>query len=228
MGISKIKNMEGEKMNKIISIIFSIFLPITILLLSVNIIAFNESFYAKKYDEYGIPSSTNIEKEGLMDLTNKLFKYLKGKEDNSYIEKYFNKKELIHLEDVRVLFEKGFVLRNISIIILLASFLYLIFKNPKNLVKYSMYSSIVSLGIVLAVFLLYLIDFNKYFTYFHLILFDNDLWLLNPNVDILIRIFPEQIFISLLNNIVLLFVIIMSIILVIAKLYSGRMKGKFE
>ena len=119
-------------------------------------------------------------------------------------------------------------LRNISIIILLISFLYLIFKSPKDLVKYSMYSSIISLGIVLAVFLLYLIDFNKYFTYFHLILFDNDLWLLNPNVDILIRIFPEQIFISLLNNIVLLFVIIMSIILVVANLYKGRMKGKIE
>lgn len=215
-------------MNKTISIIFSVFLPIAILLFSINIIAFNESFYTKKYDEYSIPSSTNIEKDELMDLTNKLFKYLKGEEDNSHIKKYFNKKELIHLEDVRVLFKEGFILRNISIIILLISFLYLIFKNPKNLVKYSMYSSIVSLGIVLAVFLLYLIDFNKYFTYFHLILFDNDLWLLNPNVDILIRIFPEQIFISLLNNIVLLFVIIMSIILVITKQYSGRVNGKIE
>lgn len=215
-------------MKKTISIIFSIFLPIAILLFSTNIIAFNESFYAKKYDEYKIPSSTNIEKNELMDLTNKLFKYLKGEEDNSDIEKYFNEKELIHLEDVRVLFKEGFILRNISIIILLISFLYLIFKSPKDLVKYSMYSSSISLGIVLAVFLLYLIDFNKYFTYFHLILFDNDLWLLNPNVDILIRIFPEQIFISLLNNIVLLFVIIMSIILVVANLYKGRMKGKFE
>src|SRR5699024_6875621 len=110
-------------MNKTISIIFSVFLHIAILLFSINIIAFNESFYAKKYDEYSIPSSTNIEKDELMDLTNKLFKYLKGEEDNSHIKKYFNKKELIHLEDVRVLFKEGFILRNISIIILLISFL---------------------------------------------------------------------------------------------------------
>ena len=81
-------------MKKTISIIFSIFLPIAILLFSTNIIAFNESFYAKKYDEYKISSSTNIEKNELMDLTNKLFKYLKGEEDNSDIEKYFNEKEL--------------------------------------------------------------------------------------------------------------------------------------
>lgn len=215
-------------MDRTISILFSIFLPIAILLLSVNVIAFNEKFYAKKYDEYNITYSTNIEKDELMDLTTKLFKYLRGEENNNKIEKYFNKKELMHLEDVKTLFNKGFVLRNISISILLISIIYLLFNKPKNLAVYGRNSSIISLGIILAFFILYLIDFNKYFTYFHLVLFDNDLWLLNPNVDILIRIFPEEIFIDLLNNIVLLFVIIMSIILVITNLYIGRVKGNVK
>lgn len=215
-------------MDRTISILFSIFLPIAILLLSVNVIAFNENFYAKKYDEYNITYSTNIEKDELMDLTTKLFKYLRGEENNSKIEKYFNEKELMHLEDVKTLFNKGFVLRNISISILLISIIYLLFNKPKNLAVYGRNSSIISLGIILAFFILYLIDFNKYFTYFHLVLFDNDLWLLNPNVDILIRMFPEEIFIDLLNNIVLLFVIIMSIILVITNLYIGRVKGNVK
>lgn len=215
-------------MKKIISILFSIFLPITILLLSVNIIGLNKGFYEKRYDEHNIMSNTNLEKTELMNLTEDLFKYLKGEQNNESIKKYFNEKELTHLEDVQGLFNKGFILRNISIIILLFSFLYLKLKTPERLTSYIKYSSISSLGIVLIFFILYLIDFNKYFTYFHLLLFDNDLWLLDPNVDILIRIFPEEIFISLLNNILLLFVIIMSIILVVTNLWNERMKSKIE
>lgn len=37
-------------------------------------------------------------------------------------------------------------------------------------------------------------DFNKYFTQFHLIFFDNDDWILNPQTDLLINIVPEGFF----------------------------------
>lgn len=37
-------------------------------------------------------------------------------------------------------------------------------------------------------------DFTKYFTYFHLLFFDNDLWILNPKTDLLINIVPEGFF----------------------------------
>ena len=39
-------------------------------------------------------------------------------------------------------------------------------------------------------------DFTKYFTVFHEIFFDNDLWLLNPNEDLLINIVPEPFFVD--------------------------------
>ncbi len=34
-------------------------------------------------------------------------------------------------------------------------------------------------------------DFNKYFIIFHHIFFNNDLWMLNPDTDLLINIVPE-------------------------------------
>lgn len=37
-------------------------------------------------------------------------------------------------------------------------------------------------------------DFTKYFTYFHLLFFDNDDWILNPKTDLLINIVPEGFF----------------------------------
>ena len=41
---------------------------------------------------------------------------------------------------------------------------------------------------------LMLTDFNKYFTQFHLIFFDNNDWILDERVDRLINILPEGFF----------------------------------
>ena len=40
-------------------------------------------------------------------------------------------------------------------------------------------------------------DFDRFFTLFHRIAFTNDLWLLNPRTDLLIRLMPESLFIDL-------------------------------
>ena len=40
-------------------------------------------------------------------------------------------------------------------------------------------------------------DFNRFFITFHRIAFTNDGWLLNPGTDMLIRLMPEELFISL-------------------------------
>ena len=65
-------------------------------------------------------------------------------------------------------------------------------------------------------FLFTLLDFNKYFTYFHLIFFDNDLWLLDPNTDLLIQMLPEEFFISIFRRIVLFFSLSLAIIQIIS------------
>ncbi len=38
------------------------------------------------------------------------------------------------------------------------------------------------------------VDFSSAFTFFHETLFTNDLWLLNPETDLLLRLLPEQFF----------------------------------
>ena len=38
------------------------------------------------------------------------------------------------------------------------------------------------------------VDFNGFFTAFHRVAFRNDLWLLNPRTDLLIRLMPEKLF----------------------------------
>ena len=54
----------------------------------------------------------------------------------------------------------------------------------------------VILGIVTAVIVLACIDFDSLFVLFHKVAFTNDLWLLNPQTDLLIRLMPIEFFIS--------------------------------
>ena len=69
-----------------------------------------------------------------------------------------------------------------------------------------------SLSFVLLLFILIQIDFNKYFTHFHEIFFNNDLWLLNPETDVLIQMLPLEFFTNISVAVVGTFLGIMSII----------------
>ncbi|MFQ9799458.1 MAG: DUF1461 domain-containing protein [Clostridia bacterium] len=42
--------------------------------------------------------------------------------------------------------------------------------------------------------ILFMKDFNRYFTIFHLLFFDNDLWILNPATDLMINIVAGTLF----------------------------------
>ncbi|MGB4393229.1 MAG: DUF1461 domain-containing protein, partial [Bacillota bacterium] len=44
-------------------------------------------------------------------------------------------------------------------------------------------------------------DFTRWWTAFHLVTFDNDLWRLDPATDWLIRIFPEEFFFAAVKRI---------------------------
>ena len=52
------------------------------------------------------------------------------------------------------------------------------------------------LATVTVLIILACVDFNSLFVLFHRIAFTNDLWLLNPQTDLLIRLMPIEFFIS--------------------------------
>ena len=52
------------------------------------------------------------------------------------------------------------------------------------------------LGAVTCLIVIACIDFNSLFILFHQVAFTNDLWLLNPQTDLLIRLMPLEFFIS--------------------------------
>ena len=72
------------------------------------------------------------------------------------------------------------------------------------------------LGIVIST------DFTKYFTIFHQIFFDNDLWLLDPATDLLICIVPEPFFVDTALYIGLLFAALLLAVLAVSTVYARR------
>lgn len=104
------------------------------------------------------------------------------------------------MEDVLGLFGKGFDIFYCGIALLGLALIVPIFwkKERKNLVQVYLKSAVMGFLaffiMVGAIALLLLSDFERYFTLFHEIFFDNDLWLLNPDTDLMINLVPEQFF----------------------------------
>ncbi|MDL2205572.1 TIGR01906 family membrane protein [Eubacteriales bacterium OttesenSCG-928-N13] len=121
----------------------------------------------------------------------------------------FNEKEVHHMKDVRALFDLA---RRVLITLLLMSLVTIGMmciarytdEHAKREIGWTAYNHadrnglIVGLVLLIAVaaFLIYQLqtDFYGTFYVFHELLFDNDLWLLNPDTDAMIRMYPQQFF----------------------------------
>lgn len=212
-------------MERIGKICIVIFLPLFILLLSVELNTFNEEYYKKSFVKNNVETVTGKSLNELMDIADDLLDYLKDESGEEILKSNFNGREILHMMDVKLLFKYGYILKDISLIIILVSTFYFVFKGKvETLGKTLFYGIFIWWGAIILLFILSLNDFNRYFTYFHLIFFNNDLWILNPKTDLLIQMLPEDFFMGIFKNIVLLFFAILSIIQVLA--YIFMKKGK--
>ena len=69
------------------------------------------------------------------------------------------------------------------------------------------------------------IDFNSLFILFHQIAFTNDLWLLDPRTDLLIRLMPIEFFVSYAAIIGGLWLLGMAALLVFATIRIKKLKA---
>lgn len=193
-------------MKRILLILLVISLSLSCLLIALEYNAFNLKTYINSYvnnDDYNKNDKTVDE---VIEITEDLFIYLKGKSGDEILEPNFNEREIAHMRDVQVLFKYGFILKYIAIILSLIIIIYFaIIRERETLGNYiykGLFINWIILGILL--FMVYS-DFDKYFTHFHEIFFTNDLWLLDPETDLLIQMLPEELFISMAKGIGLSF-----------------------
>jgi integral membrane protein (TIGR01906 family) len=187
-------------------VILSFFLPLTLLLFNLEQTAFDVRFYVSELEKYNIQREMDIAQDDLVTAVQNLLEYLKGERFTPQSEvtikservDIFGERELAHLEDVRELFKRGFVLKRFSFaasVLLLIGLYFSRRPDPLPTVLKALFKSCIAGLLVLILFIsTVLLNFSTSFTYFHLIFFDNDLWLLDPATENLIKMFPEGFF----------------------------------
>lgn len=115
------------------------------------------------------------------------------------IQHAFNERELIHMEDCRKLFELARTVKTSAKITGLCAFVlgFVLLRNRRRIILAGCLGPILlilPLGILAA---WAAVDFNAAFNFFHEMLFTNDLWLLDPRTDLLIRICPQRMFMNM-------------------------------
>ena len=168
-------------------------------------VGLDPGIYLDLQKKAGVHETAGISQADLVHLDVNIANYLAGKYDdpNMEIEVWgemqpaFNERELQHLADCRRLFAPTMNLWvNIGMAVAGVGLVMLV--RERMISKGSLAAlCAASAAIILPVLLLGIwaaIDFNSAFNFFHRILFTNDLWQLNPETDLLIRICPASMF----------------------------------
>lgn len=202
----------GIELKKIFAVLLVISISISCLLIAIELNAFNINLYNKSFRKHNIDKLTGKDFNELEEIANDLILYLDGKESEDIMQPNFNNKEILHMEDVKMLFTSGKLIRTISVVLSLFLTSYFFNKRQKKYFKF-IFMGLFSNWIILTIlgFMIYF-DFNKYFTIFHHIFFSNDLWILNPKTDLLIQMLPEDFFMNMASRIVLFFLIFLTLV----------------
>ncbi|MFZ5352698.1 MAG: TIGR01906 family membrane protein [Bacillota bacterium] len=209
-----------------------------LLFTDVQLVAFDRSYYVKQYEKYEVPSRLSMTMEELMNSTEKLLLYMEGRRDNLDFKafmggeerEFFSQRDKLHMVDVKELFSKGRLLRNLAAAYMVI-FVLLFFsfkKSSKAIGRFGIWLSCTGLLPVLVLILLMYSDFNRYFTIFHEIFFTNDLWLLDPKADTLVNIFPESFFADTAYRIGCLYILELVVIFSCSIIYILYKKRKYR
>ena len=192
---------------KILSItarwLFILCLPVFLLTASIGLAVNSQWLYEYGFNKYNISQKTGLADIELEKAASGLISYFNSNEDFIDITvikdgqpfTLFNQKEVAHLKDVKGLiwldywFMLGagiYVISYIGISLFWRKKVY-----RRRLAKEVIYGSGLTLGLMLVLGIMTMLDFNKFFLQFHLISFTNDLWLLDPTKDYLIMLFPQ-------------------------------------
>ena len=174
-------------------------LMLILVLSALHAVGTDDGLYFKLQTEAGILPEAGVSEDELRDIDRRLADYLRG--DSAALEDAppFNDREMAHMADCQRLFALLRKVRSRLIpwaVLLIVGGAYLL-QNRKKARRCAWLAPLILL-IPLGAFALWAaVDFDGAFTFFHRLLFTNDLWLLDPRTDLLIRICPITMFMNM-------------------------------
>ncbi|MCJ7763614.1 MAG: TIGR01906 family membrane protein [Dehalococcoidales bacterium] len=196
-----------EKVERILIItarwLFILCLPVMLFTTVIGLAVNSQCLYEYGFDKYDVSQATGIDDTELEKAASGLISYFNSGEefiDLTVIKEgepftLFNQREVAHLMDVKELIWLDYwvLLATGSYILLYAvvSLCWLAEECRRLLATATTIGGGITLGLILALGLVAVVDFQGFFLQFHLISFTNDLWLLDPTRDYLIMLFPQ-------------------------------------
>ena len=198
-------------MRKILSVgmatLASILLILIVVFTSIGFVINDETFINNEFTKLAISSKMGISNQDLVASFNRLADYMEGDADDINIEVTINgekkqmfdyEQEATHMADVRQIYTTIASYRDVGVLVMLILFLF------AAVVNFRMAPQYISQGYLSGSFVMLLIfgflgtwaalDFTNFWTFFHEMLFWNDLWLFDGTQSRMINMLPEQIF----------------------------------
>ena len=184
--------MSAKLKSSLVIVLVALTLPFLMPLFNFRILVFNLGFYQQGFERHHVyylfPDRQQVD-----DAAVELIGYLANKSDLT--TDFFNEKEKGHLVDVKDLIRTTLLAFKALLIISIVSLTYLAVTKRYRAIGYSfVLGGLTSLASFVGIALLVQRQFFSLFLQFHFIAFDNELWMLDPRTDNLIRMFPAGFF----------------------------------
>ena len=176
-------------------------LSIPVFLLLTNLYLFmSPTFVRYEYGKANFPSAPGFTNEQRLMVAEKAITYLRseaGIETLGDLEgeegPLFKDRELVHMVDVKVLTRQTFLAHGLlGLLIAVSLGVLLIIRDTRPRISASLLQgSLLTVALLLALVALVYLNFDWFFTHFHLALFEGDSWIFNLS-DALIRLFPTR------------------------------------
>lgn len=196
---------------------FSLFL--SSILAIIFYVCFDLNFYKDFYQKENLAKTIGTTSDNLITNTQNLLNYLNKKEQLN--TDWFSQKDILHMADVQNLYTLShnimvyciiaFIVCTIIIVLMLKKQALLKITKIFNRVLILFILVIGGLSAVIAY------NFNSFWIKFHTTIFTNDLWLLSPSESNLIKMVPEEFFISLITKIII-YILILFVVMFIGNI----------
>ncbi|HLG23646.1 MAG TPA: DUF1461 domain-containing protein [Candidatus Nanoarchaeia archaeon] len=180
-----------------LKIILILILPVIVLIGSARVNAFNDSFYEKKFSEYGVFA----EIENAWVLHRSVIEFINSK--SGFLPDSFKEREKSHLEDVRGVVSSARNLLIFSVIsfAIISAFAFFYINNNKKfkefIGKVFFHGGILTIVLSLVFLIMMQLDFGATFERFHRLLFPQGTYLFDPSTEIIVNLYPEPLFLHI-------------------------------
>lgn len=204
------KKILSVGMSTIASILFIFIVVFTMVGLVVN----NETFINNEFTKLGVAEKMGIGNADLVRAMSRLVDYMEGDaddigvevtQDGEKVEMFSLEQEVTHMKDVREIYLQIESYRDIGVLAMLILFLFAAVvdfrRAPQRLSQGYLSGSFVALLLFGFLGTWAALDFSNFWTFFHEMLFWNDLWLFDMTESRMINMLPEDMFADIVRNI---------------------------